>query len=143
MELNTSRPQAITIGAITMACHPRSKLIFIGNKTIGEIDVYAVRDDYATQADPTSTQTFANYGVTAFTVQYWSGSSWVTIPNGAITNNNLVWRNVVFSPITTSKIKVTVNGTVDGVARIAEVEAWTPRNSSIHWLVADQLGTPE
>jgi RHS repeat-associated protein len=34
------------------------------------------------------------------------------------------------------------SGTVDGVARIAEVEAWTPRNSSVHWLVTDQLGTP-
>ena len=38
------------------------------------------------------------------------------------------------------------NTAVDGVARIAEVEAWTPGTtaptSNINWLVADQLGTP-
>src|SRR5204862_402910 len=52
---------------------------FNGSKTIDEVDVYTMRDDYTTQADPSSTQTFVNYGVTAFTVQYWYGSAWTAV----------------------------------------------------------------
>lgn len=39
-----------------------------------------------------------------------------------------------------------VNAATDGVARIAEVEAWTGsssgNSSSMQWLIPDQLGTP-
>ena len=43
---------------------------FNGSKNIDEVDVYTMRDDYATQSDPSSTLTFANYGGTSFTLQY-------------------------------------------------------------------------
>src|SRR5439155_525508 len=103
-----------------------------------------MRDDYTTQADPSSTQTFANYGITGFTVQYWDGSAWTAVSGGTITGNNLVWRKVNFAAVTTTKIRVVANAAVDGVARIAEVEAWTAPGgaASVHWLVTDQLGTP-
>jgi hypothetical protein len=93
-------------------------------KNIAEVDVYTMRDDYGTQADPSATQTFANYGVTSFTVQYWDGSTWTTVPGGTVTSNNLVWKKLTFTAVTTSKIRVVANAAVDGVARIAEVEAW-------------------
>ncbi|HKP37905.1 MAG TPA: RHS repeat-associated core domain-containing protein, partial [Pyrinomonadaceae bacterium] len=118
---------------------------FNGQKTIDEIDVFTLRQDILTQADPSPTDTFNNYGVTAFDVQYWNGSAWVTVSGGSITNNNLVWKKLTFTAVTTAKIRVVVNAAVDGVARICEVEAWTVGSSSsasIHWLVTDQLGTP-
>ena len=101
---------------------------FNGSKTIREIDVFTVANypDFMAQADPPPGQTFTSYGVTAFDVQYWNGGAWVNIPGGSITGNNLVWRKVTFTPITTNKIRVVVNAAVDGVARISEVEAWTP-----------------
>src|SRR5437762_7398602 len=105
-----------------------------------------MRDDYTTQADPSSTQTFANYGVTAFNLQYWDGTAWTTVTGGTITGNNLVWKKVSFTAVTTNKIRVVANAAVDGIARIAEVEAWTAASNgstaNIHWLVSDQLGTP-
>ena len=44
--------------------------------------------------EPTTTQTFSQYGVTSFTVQYWDGAQWLTVPGGAITGNQQVWRTV-------------------------------------------------
>ncbi|HJP94928.1 MAG TPA: RHS repeat-associated core domain-containing protein, partial [Pyrinomonadaceae bacterium] len=122
---------------------------FNSTKTIEEVDVFTVPECPAclNQSDPSPTQTFSQYGATAFDVQYWTGSSWVTVPGGSIIGNNLVWRKISFAPITTSKIRVVVNAAAtDGVARIAEVEAWTGSTAStisnIQWLVTDHLGTP-
>ena len=97
---------------------------FSGAQTINEVDVYTVRDDYATQGDPAATQTFTAYGATAFEVQYWNGSAWATVPGGAISGNNLLWRKLNFSALTTTGIRVKVNAAADSVARIDEVEAW-------------------
>jgi len=107
--------------------------------------VVTQQDDYQNPVEPTLTQTFSLYGITAFDVQYWNGSTWVTVPNGSITDNNKVWRQFTFSSITTSKIRVVVNAGADNVySRVVEVEAWTASGSTtnINWLVMDQLGTP-
>jgi RHS repeat-associated protein len=54
-----------------------------------------------------------------------------------------VWKKLNFAAVTTSKIRVTVSAAVDGVARLAEVEAWGNTNAAnLQWLVTDQLGTP-
>src|SRR5258705_315346 len=98
---------------------------FNGSKTIDEIDVYTMADNYATQADPSATQTFSSYGTTAYGVQYWTGSAWQTVTGGNVSGNNLVWKKFNFTAVTTSKMRVVANAAVDGVARIVEVEAWT------------------
>jgi hypothetical protein len=98
---------------------------FNGARTINEIDVGTVRDDYATQGDPATTQTFTAYGATSFEVQYLNGSTWTTVPGGQITGKNQVWRTLSFSALTTSAIRVRINAAVDGVARLDEVEAWS------------------
>src|SRR6185369_15561864 len=49
---------------------------------------------------------------------------------------------ITFAPLTTSKIRVSINGSVDGYSRMVEVEAWTPGAGNINWLVTDHLGTP-
>jgi hypothetical protein len=84
---------------------------FGGQKTIDEVDVYTLADypAYETQSDPSVAQTFTQYGVTSFEVQYWTGSAWVTVPGGSVTGNNKVWRKFTFPAVTTSKVKVLVN----------------------------------
>ena len=118
---------------------------FAGSKTIDEIDVYSLHDNYTTQNTPTESQTFTLYGLVNFEVQYWNGSSWVTVPGGSVTGNNKVWRKFTFAPITTSKIRVWITGVPDSWSRIVEVEAYAAAGSgtaTINWLVPDQLGTP-
>ena len=99
---------------------------FEGNKTISEIDVFSVQDNYASPAEPTETMTFSLYGLTGYDVQYWNGTTWVNVPGASVTGNNLVWRKFNFTPLTTSKIRVLTNASADGYSRIVEVEAYTP-----------------
>jgi hypothetical protein len=69
--------------------------------------------------------TFTLRGDTAFDVQTWNGSAWVT--QASVTGNNLVKRTVSFSATTTSKIRVNINAAQSGkYSFLAEVEAWTP-----------------
>jgi RHS repeat-associated protein len=112
---------------------------FGGSKSIDEVDVITMADVYWTQADPSATQTFANYGTTGFDVQYWTGSAWQTVTGGSVSGNNLVWKKINFTAINTSKIRVVANSAVDGVVRLVEVEAYA---TDVRWLVTDQLATP-
>jgi hypothetical protein len=98
---------------------------FNGAQTIQEVDVFSVQDNYTAPVDPTPTMTFSRYGLTAFTVQYWDGTQWLTVPGGLVSGNTLVWRQVVFAPLTTTKIRVSITGAADGWSRITEVEAYT------------------
>src|SRR5262249_24210389 len=98
---------------------------FAGSQTISEGDVVTVQDKFWAPVAPTPTTTFSLYGIQDFEVQYWTGSAWQTVPGGAITNNNLVWRKVTFAPLATSRIRVLVSRSVDGWSRITEVEAYS------------------
>jgi|GEM_PF-2722416 len=96
---------------------------FAGSKSIGEISVFTIQDNYQSPSEPFDEQTFSLYGVTAFDVQYWDGSQWVTVPGGSVRGNNLVWRKLTFTPVTTSRIRVVVNNALAGRSRLIEVEA--------------------
>jgi F5/8 type C domain len=96
---------------------------FEGARTIDEINVFTLQDNYGSPVDPTETMTFTTYGITAFEVQYFNGSSWVTVPGGSVFGNNKVWRKFLFAPVTTSKIRVLVNNGLSSYSRITEVEA--------------------
>ncbi len=117
---------------------------FAGSKTIDEISVFGLHDNYTVENTPTETQTFTLYGLIAFDVQYWNGSNWITIPGGSVTGNNKVWRKFTFSPITTSKIRVTINAVPDSWSRVVEIQAFgtSAGGEKVQWLVPDQLGTP-
>ncbi len=119
---------------------------FNGSKTIDEVDVVTVQDDYLNPVEPTETMTFNTYGLTAYDVQYWNGSTWVTVTGGSVTGNNKIWRRLTFAAITTSKVRVLTNAAADnGNSRMVEVEAWGTVGggpSEVNWLVTDQLGTP-
>ncbi|HET7462475.1 MAG TPA: carboxypeptidase regulatory-like domain-containing protein [Longimicrobium sp.] len=100
------------------------EVAFNGVKTISEVDVYTVQDNQWSPVDPTESLTFSSYGIQDFDVEYWTGSAWQLVPGGQIVNNNRVWRQIVFAPLTTSKIRVVVKRALNGYSRIAEVEAW-------------------
>jgi subtilisin family serine protease len=97
---------------------------FNGAKTIEEIDVFTVQDNYAAPSEPTSSMTFTQYGLRDFQLQYWTGVDWQNVPAGGITNNSLVWRQLLVGAITTSKIRVYITNALAGYSRITEVEAW-------------------
>jgi RHS repeat-associated protein len=117
---------------------------FAGSKTIDEIDVFSLHDNYMQENTPTETQTFTLYGLLAFDVQYWNGSSWTTLPGGSVTGNNKIWRKFTFSPITTSKIRVFINQVPDSWSRVVEIQAFgtSAGGEKVQWLVPDHLGTP-
>ena len=95
---------------------------FNGSKTIDHVVVYTIQDNYASPVEPTDTMTFSVYGITAFTVQGWNGSAWVTL--GSVSGNNLVKRTVNFAAFTTDRIRINVTAALAGYSRITEVEAW-------------------
>jgi hypothetical protein len=101
---------------------------FNGTKIINEIDVFTLQDNFSKPIDPVPTTVFSVYGVTAFNVQYWNGSSWITVPGGNVTGNNLVWRRFTFPNILASKVRVTINGALNSYSRIVELEAYSPLN---------------
>jgi RHS repeat-associated protein len=97
---------------------------FSGSKSINQINVYTLQDNYGNPTEPTPQQTFSSFGIVDFQVQYWNGSSWVTVPNGSVVGNNLVWRQFSFSPITTDRIRVNVTKALNSWSRITEIEAF-------------------
>ncbi len=111
---------------------------FATTKTINEVDVFTLRDGFASRSDPpTLSETFntalnTGSGITSFNVQYWNGSSWIDVPGAQVGFNNKVWRQFLFSPISTSAIRVMVRDAAvwtsipNNYSRIVEVEAWEP-----------------
>ncbi|HEX7330819.1 MAG TPA: hypothetical protein VF290_04920, partial [Pyrinomonadaceae bacterium] len=101
---------------------------FAGLKTIGEISVFGLQQNYSSPVEPTLAQT-STYALTNFQVQYWTGSTWATVPGGTVTGNNRVWCKFSFAPLTTSKIRVHVTNVAgDNRSQVVEIEAYGPRN---------------
>ena len=98
---------------------------FSGYKTIDEIDVFTLQDNWGGPSEPTETMTFSQWGLTGYDVQYWNPdtSGWVTVPGGSISGNNNIWRKFSFAALTTTKIRVLCNASTDGYSRLTE---WKP-----------------
>ncbi len=97
---------------------------FSAQKTISEVDVFSLQDNYQAPVDPTPSMTFSSYGLTDFQVQYWNGKRWLAVPGGTVSGNTLVWRRVSFGPLTTSRIRILITGARDSWSRVVEVEAY-------------------
>jgi hypothetical protein len=97
---------------------------FASTQSISEIDIFTLQDNFSAPVDPVLGMTFTLYGITAFQVQYWDGSTWSTVPGGNISGNNQVWRQFTFAPVATSHIRVWVTGALGNHSRITEVEAY-------------------
>lgn len=94
-------------------------------RTISEVYVWTVRDGVNYASDPALTDSAAVYGIKDFTVDYWSGTSWVNI--ATVTGFAQTGYYTAFSPIATQKIRVRItdgNSAVFPSARLVEVEAW-------------------
>ncbi|MFA5343012.1 MAG: Ig-like domain-containing protein [Kiritimatiellia bacterium] len=109
--------------------------------SISEIDVFTLQNNYANPVEPTPTQTFVSYGVTAFDVQYWDGAAWITAPGGSVTNNNLIWRKITFPAVTTDRIRVLINNSTFYYSCIVEVEAYASTLPMITTQPANQTVT--
>lgn len=97
---------------------------FNSAKTLDEVDVFSMQDNFTTPVEPTPTMTFTTWGLRSFEIQYWDGSAWVPIPGASVVNNNLVWRKVTFTPVTTTAIRLFINAALNGSSRVMELEAW-------------------
>jgi len=95
---------------------------FSGTKSVTQVIVYSVQDNYTSPVEPTDTMTFSSYGLTNFSVQGWDGSAWQTL--ATVSGNNLVKRTVNFSAFTTDQIRIYITGAVDGYSRATEVEVF-------------------
>src|SRR5258708_21092045 len=77
---------------------------FKGKRTITEIDVFTVQDNYASPAEPTPTMEFTKYGLTDFDVEFWTevsfpppisaGGLWGPISGGSVRGTKLEWNQV-------------------------------------------------
>jgi hypothetical protein len=97
-----------------------------GSKTLNEIRVYTVQNDFRNPVEPDANTPADLYGLIDFNVQYWDGSTWLTVPGGVITGNDKAMRVITLpgAGITTTKIRVVVNNARSNWSRITEVEAF-------------------
>jgi hypothetical protein len=102
-------------------------IAFNATYSIKEIDVITLKDQYAVPGLPTLTDTFSSYGIIDFLVQYWDGSTYQTI--ATVTANNNVWRQFLFTPISTNRIRLSISNAGQGYSRLVEVEAWTQEDT--------------
>jgi len=102
------------------------EISFLGPRLIDEINVYTLQNNWINAGEPTQATMADAEGILDFDVQYWNGTTWVTVPNGAVTGNNLAWRQFTFAAVTTTKIRVVVNNARNNWSRIVEVAAFGP-----------------
>ena len=100
------------------------EVAFNGNKTISQINVYTLQNDFHNPVEPNLSTPADFYGIQDFQVQTWNGSAWVTVSGGSVTGNDRAMRVFTFPSITTSKIRVLVTAARMNWTRILEVEAF-------------------
>lgn len=98
------------------------EVAFSTSYSITKINVITLQDNYNSPVEPTTATTFSSFGVTSYSIEYWNGSAWIVIDS--TTGNNKVYKEFTFSAVTTTKIRVYITASVDGVARLVEVEAY-------------------
>ena len=94
------------------------------SKTIDEINVYTLQDNWTTAGPPTATSTANGEGILDFHLETFNGTSWVSIPGCgcSVTGNNLAWRQFTFPAIQTTKFRIVVTNARNGFSRIIELE---------------------
>ncbi len=100
---------------------------FNGSQTLREIVVYTLKDDYNSGTLVGNDTQFTMYGISNFQVQYWTGTEWLDIPGGVVTDNRQVKRRFVFPELTTERIRVVVQDAPNNAghhSRIVEIQAF-------------------
>jgi hypothetical protein len=102
---------------------------FPGQRTIREIDIYGLQTDYNNPSTPTLEMT-SRFALTDFTVEYATGpTTWAVVPGGNVVGEAVaedkVWRQFIFDPITTDKIRVKVTKVKgDNRTQVVEIQAF-------------------
>jgi Zn-dependent metalloprotease len=96
---------------------------FNASRTISEIRVYTLQNDFHNPVEPDASTAADYYGLLDFDIQYWSGTAWVTVPGGEIRGNDKAMRTVTFPSLSTTKIRINVLNGRSYYSRIVEVEA--------------------
>lgn len=97
---------------------------FSGTKSVDEINVVTLQDGFGQAGEPTAETKFTQYGIKDFVVQYWNGADWATVQSGRVAGNDLVIKTLKFTPVSTTKIRVTVSTALQDYSRIVQLEAW-------------------
>jgi photosystem II stability/assembly factor-like uncharacterized protein len=109
----------------TRAAYPDSfEVAFPSAQRIDEINVFTLQNDWKNGPQPTLLTPADAEGILDFVVEYWDGSAWVVVPNGTVTGNDKAWRQFLFAPVVTQKIRVTITNSRNNWSRLVEVEAW-------------------
>lgn len=102
-----------------------------GAKTINEIRVYTLQNNYHSPVTPDQNTDASTYGILDFQVQTWNGSAWVTVPGGTITGNTKALRVITLgTPITTTGVRIFVTNGRVYYSRIVELECYGPSGQS-------------
>lgn len=109
------------------------EVIFDAEYPIQRVDLYSLHDDYTAShtsygAGPNAlSDEFTKYGLLEFNVQYWNGSTFVTVSGGTVVANSYLWTQFNFSPVMTTKIRIhIIAAALDGgeYSRIVELECY-------------------
>lgn len=96
-----------------------------GAKTISEIRVYTLQNNYHAVVVPDENTDASVYGILDFQVQTWNGTAWVTVPGGTIASNTKAMRVITLgTPINTTKVRVLVTNGRVYYSRIIELECY-------------------
>ncbi|HEY6035063.1 MAG TPA: discoidin domain-containing protein, partial [Kofleriaceae bacterium] len=110
-------------------------------RTINAIDVVTLQDSYGVPIEPTTSTTFAQYGIQNFLVQYYNNGVWTTV--ATVTGNNHVLRHFTFAPVAATHVRVWITQAADGYARVVELSAYdasAPMTSGMMLARYNQLG---
>lgn len=97
------------------------EITFSGSKTISEIDIFfGDSSDFNSTTVPLDATRVSTLAVVDYRVQYWNGSSYVTVVT--ITGNNKQWKQHTITPVATTKMKFIWDTAASGAAYLLEVE---------------------
>ncbi|HEV3471038.1 MAG TPA: S8 family serine peptidase [Pyrinomonadaceae bacterium] len=109
----------------TRAAYPDWLEVRLGAaRAISEVRVYTLQDNHQAGLEPTAQTTASENGIIDFDLQYWDGTSWVTVPGGAVRGNSLAVRGAVFEEVVTDRVRVLVLNSRLNYSRVVELEAY-------------------
>lgn len=98
---------------------------FDGKKTISEISLFNLQNNFSTASVPTLDTICTSYALSEFRAEYWDGDTWVPVPNGYRKDNNKAWVQIAFEPITTNRVRLVCLADQRGDnSRIVEFEVY-------------------
>jgi len=109
----------------TRSAYPDSlEITFSGAKTIDEVNVVTLQNNWQLGGEPTLSTSASGEGILDFAIHYWNGSAWVAIQS--VNGNDKAWRQFTFAPVSTTKIRLVVTAARNNWSRVVELEAVGP-----------------